>query len=450
PKSKNFEAADVSFGRYPSQFTMRTPTEIQHDLDQSADDLRRLRLRNMRWVALALLVGAACLLAVAHALRARHPAWGYVAAFAEAAMVGAMADWFAVVALFKHPLGLPIWHTAIIPNSKDDIGRNLGAFVENHFITEEAIGGKIRQADPARRMGEWLLDPLHTAGLSRSAAVAARRLIEALDHEQIRDQIRAVASRQLTEVDLSGTAGQLVDRLMQGGRHQELLDALLDGAGAYLGDAEKHPTISQFLIDSLGIENSMMKMAVNAYAPRSIASLHQKLDEVRRDPAHHWRRVFDDWIGDFALRLKADPDWAAKIRRHQAELVQDTQVQALLSGLWDGLKDRLLHDLSQDSSALIRQVQVWAQKLGGLLVEEPGLQQWLNQAIEGGSVTLVRRYRGEVGRFIEQQLAKWTREEMSQRIELAIGRDLQFIRINGTIVGGLIGLLIHAVMQALG
>ena len=429
---------------------MRTPTEIQQDLDQSADDLRRLRLRNMRWVALSLLAGAACLLAVAHALRARHPAWGYVAAFAEAAMVGAVADWFAVVALFKHPLGLPIWHTAIIPNSKDTIGRNLGAFVENHFITEEAIGHKIRQADPARRAGEWLLDPRHTAGLGPSAASVARQLIEALDHEQIRDKVRAIASQQLTEVDLSGTAGQLVDRLMQSGRHQELLDALLDGAGAYLGDAEKHPTISQFLIDSLGIENSIMKMAVNAYAPKSISSLNQKLDEVRRDPAHRFRRVFDDWIGDFALRLKADPQWAEKIRRHQVELVQDPQVQGLLSGLWEGLKNRLLHDLSQDQPALLRQIQDWVQKLGQILVEKPELRQWLNQAIEDGSVTLIRKYRGEVGRFIEQQLAKWTREEMSQRIELAIGRDLQFIRINGTIVGGLVGLLIHAVMQAIG
>lgn len=427
---------------------MRTATEIQHDLDQSADDLRRLRLRNMRWVALSLLAGAACLLAVAHVLRAQHPAWGYVAAFAEAAMVGAIADWFAVVALFKRPLGLPIWHTAIIPNSKDDIGRNLGAFVENHFITEEAIGGKIRQADPARWLGEWLRDPLHLSGLGHQAASVARQLIEALDHEQIRDQIRAVASQQLIEVDLSGTAGQLVDRLMQSGRHQELLDALLDGAGAYLGDAEKLPTISQFLIDSLGVENSMMKMAVNAYAPKAINSLNQKLDEVRRDPAHRFRGVFDSWIGDFALRLKADPQWAEKIRRHQAELVQDQQVQLLLSGLWDGLKDRLLHDLSQDQPALIRQLQAWIRKLGQILVEKPELRQWLNQAIEDGSVTLVRRYRGEVGRFIEQHLAKWTREEMTQRIELAIGRDLQFIRINGTIVGGLIGLLIHAVMQA--
>lgn len=428
---------------------MRTPTEIQHDLDLTQDMLRRLRLRKMRYAATGLLLAALGLLVLAHVLRAQHPAWGYVAAFAEAATIGAMADWFAVVALFKRPLGLPIWHTAIIPNSKDDIGRNLGAFVENHFITEEAISGKIRQADPARRMGEWLLDPLHAAGLSQPAANVARQLIEALDHEQIRDQIRAVASQQLTKVDLSGTAGQLVDRLMQSGRHQELLDALLDGAGAYLGDAEKLPTISQFLIDSLGVENSMMKMAINAYAPKSINSLHRTLDEVRRDPAHRFRRVFDGWIGDFALRLKADPQWAEKIRRHQAELVQDQQVQLLLSGLWDGLKDRLLHDLSQDQPALLRQLQAWIHKLGQILVEKPELRQWLNQAIEDGSVTLVRRYRGEVGRFIEQQLAKWTREEMTQRIELAIGRDLQFIRINGTIVGGLIGLLIHAVMQAL-
>lgn len=429
---------------------MRTPTEIQQDLDQTADELRRQKLRTMRLFALGLLAAAGCLLALAHALRALHPAWGYVAAFAEAAMVGAIADWFAVVALFRHPLGLPIWHTAIIPNSKDAIGRNLGAFVENHFITEEAISGRIRQADPAARIGAWLIDPANAATLGRSAATAARHLLESLDHEQIRDAVRAAASRRLEELDLSGTAGQLVDRLMQDGRHQALLDALLDGAGGYLGDPDKLPTITQFLIDSLGIENSMMKMAINAYAPRSITALGQKLDEVRRDPAHRFRRVFDGWIEEFALRLKADPQWAEKIRRHQVELVQDTQVQQLLSGLWDGLRERLLHDLGQEQPALLRQIQAGIEKLGRTLVEERGLRDWINRSIESGSAALIRQHRGEAGRFIEQQLAKWTREEMTQRIELAIGRDLQFIRINGTIVGGLVGVLIHAVMQAAG
>jgi len=426
---------------------MRTPTEIQQDLDQTADELRRQKLRTMRLFALGLLAAAGGLLAVAHGLRALHPAWGYVAAFAEAAMVGAIADWFAVVALFRHPLGLPIWHTAIIPNSKDAIGRNLGAFVENHFITEEAISSRIRQANPATRIGAWLIDPANAATLGRSATTAARHLLESLDHEQIRDAVRAAASRRLEELDLSGTAGQLVDRLMQDGRHQALLDALLDGAGGYLGDPDKLPTITQFLIDSLGIENAMMKMAVNAYAPRSVASLHQKLEEVRRDPAHRFRRVFDGWIEEFALRLKADPQWAEKIRRHQVELVQDTQVQQLLSGLWDGLRDRLLHDLGQEQPALLRQIQAGIEKLGRTLVEEHGLRDWINRSIESGSAALIRQHRGEAGRFIEQQLAKWTREEMTQRIELAIGRDLQFIRINGTIVGGLVGLLIHAVMQ---
>lgn len=429
---------------------MRTDTDIQHDLDHSANELRRLRLRHMQLAALALLVAAGALLAISHALRAQHPAWGYVAAFAEAAMVGAIADWFAVVALFKHPMGLPIWHTAIIPRRKDDIGRNLGAFVENHFITEAAIGHKIRQANPAARIGAWLTNPAHAATLSRSAAVATRQLVEALDHAQLRDSVRTLASQRLATLDLSGAAGQLVDGLMHSGRHQELLDALLEGAATYLGDAEKLPAISQFLTDSLGIENSVLKMAVNAYAPRSVAALGQTIDAVRRDPEHRFRRVFDGWVHEFALRLKADPAWAQTIRHHQAALVHDAQVQQLLAGLWDGLKDQLLHDLHQEEPALQRHVQAWIEKLGQMLVETPGLRDWVNQSIEHGSATLIRQHRGEVGQFIEQQLAQWTREEMAQRIELAIGRDLQFIRINGTLVGGLIGLLLHAILQATG
>jgi len=303
---------------------MRSATDIQHDLDLSQDDLRRLRLRRTRQAATGLLLVALGVLVLAHVMGGPQPAWGYLAAFAEAATIGALADWFAVVALFRHPLGLPIWHTAIIPNSKDEIGRNLGAFVENHFITEEAIGRKIHEADPARLLGQWLQDEQHTRQLGAQAAAALGQLIDGLDdaqHEKIRAVLRATVTRQLAGTDLSQAVSVLIDQLMQDNRHQQLLDAMLEGASGYLGDADHHPAITQFLIASLGIESSMIKMAINAYVPRTIAALNQTLGEVLADPAHRFRARFDAWIDEFALRLKADPEWAAKIRQHQIEML---------------------------------------------------------------------------------------------------------------------------------
>jgi len=427
---------------------MKRENDIVEQLDVAETTFRRSRLRVMQRVALGLLLGATVLFAFARSRHGQHPAWGYIEAFAEAAMVGAIADWFAVVALFRHPLGVPLWHTAIIPNSKDSIGKSLGSFVENHFITEDGIVERVRQADVAMRLGEWLLHPVHARQVGHSAAALVRQVLQGLDDEQIRHMIRDLATNELIKLDLSSIAGGGMDALIAEGKPQELLDALLGRLGTWLGDQDNHETIGSFLLRSLNVENGFVKTVVQGYMPKAIESLQDQITEVRQKRDHPLRAQVGSWIADSALHLKADPAWKEAVARYQQQTVRSDSVQNALDGLWDAFRDRMLADLQGKSPALAGATQGLVEKTGRVLVSDPSAREWLNSAVESVSRGLVQRHRGEVTPFIEQQLAKWTKEEMSDRIELAIGRDLQFIRINGTLVGGLVGLLIHAVTAA--
>ncbi|WP_338052553.1 DUF445 domain-containing protein [Rhodocyclus purpureus] len=416
----------------------------------AADRQQRARLRRMQLWAGGLLLASLLLFIVAQLLHARHPAWGYVAAFAEAAVIGAMADWFAVVALFRHPLGIPVWHTAIIPRRKDDIARSLGQFIENHFITEEGITRRIRDADPATRIASWLLHPVNKARIGDAGARALRQLLLAIDDAEMSEAIRDIATRQLARIDLSGSAVTLADMLVEADKHQQLLNAVLDGIGGYLGNEENRPRITQFLISAFDIDNALLKMALGRYAPRAIVSLHGTVAAIRNDPEHAFRLSFGEWVDACIERLREDPEWRARIARHQSETLASPAVQSILAGFWDAIRDHLLDDLGRDDPRIAARTQALVDRIGRLLVTDESFRDWLNAAIEAGSRGLVHRYRGEAGKFIEQQLAQWTREEMSERIELALGRDLQFIRINGTVVGGLIGLLIYTALQLAG
>ena len=423
---------------------MSSASEVIAQLDSERDALRRVRLKEMQRMAVGLLLAMVGLYILALAQRDASPAWGFVAAFAEAAMVGAIADWFAVVALFRHPLGIPIWHTAIIQNSKDDIGRNLGQFVENHFITEEAVAQRLAAVDPARLLSAWLLAPNTAPKLGHTLAKAAAKLLEALDDEPIGRLLRETVSRQLSRLDLSNSAGKLADLLVAGRRHQDLLDGILQGIVDYLANENKRPLLTEFLIEAFRIDQAVYKFAVRHYAPKAMNSLSQSVVNVQGDAEHPLRKKFDAWVRTFVLQLKADPDWHDSLARCQSEVLASPQVEAVLDSLWHRIRRRLQADLARDDPVLGGQLAALVRKIGETLSADAGLRAWLNQAIDSGSAGLIRKYRGEVAMFIETHLAQWSQAEMTQRIELAIGRDLQFIRINGTLVGGLVGVAIYS------
>jgi len=424
-----------------------TERQFVEELDCARDAHQRLRLKLMQRTALGLLLAMAVIYVVALSLRHAYPALGFVVAFAEAAMIGAVADWFAVVALFRHPLGIRIWHTAIIPNSKDDIGRNLGEFVENHFITEEAVSKRLREADPAGLLSGWLLAPNTDSKLGHTVAKALEKILDSVDDVKISRLLGDATSKHLSQIDVSESAGKVDELLVTEKKHQDLLDGVLQGTTDYLSEESNHPQIMDFVISMLGAENYLYKKAISTFLPNLITALNQAVIDVLGNVEHPMRKKFDALVKDFVMRLKADPDWQASIARYQQESLVSPQVQALLNSIWGVVKRRLSADLCSDNPVIGTQLAALVHHVGETLSRDAALREWLNEAIVSGSAALIRQYRGEVGKFIEHQLAQWTKKEMSQRIELAIGRDLQFIRINGTLVGGLVGLILYTLTQ---
>lgn len=405
----------------------------------------------MKRVALGLLCAAALLYALASALQARHPAWGYVAAFAEAAMVGAIADWFAVVALFRHPLGLPIPHTAIIPSNKDRIGAKLAGFICNNFLSTQQVLAKLRQFDPAGRIADWLARPESGRQLGEWGVTAARYGLGAFDDARVRDFIGRAAAAGLEKIDLSRLMGQALDALTAGGRHQALLDDVLAQVAALLEGEEVQAHITEAIAREIktlryvGLDQVAAKLATR----KIVAAVANTIGELAAEPAHPMRVRFDHFVDDFVVRLKLDPEFQARGEQIRAELMAHPALGDYLHGLWGELLTWLDHDLQRNDSSIAKRIASMAGALGSRLQGDEAIRKWINEQIEAAAPLAIERYREDIRAYIVERVGEWNADEMTVELEKHIGRDLQFIRINGTLVGGLVGLAIHAVTQVL-
>jgi uncharacterized membrane-anchored protein YjiN (DUF445 family) len=404
-------------------------------------DLDRQRaLRRMKLVATSLLVAAAVVYIVARANEG--PAWlGYVEAFAEAAMVGALADWFAVTALFRYPLGLPIPHTAIIPRRKDQIGRSLGQFVQDHFLTKEVLTERIRGAHIGRRLGQWLHEPANAERAGEVIVDALRGTIEVLDDRDVQDAIGGLVQRRLEDTPVAPLVGRAIDVAVEGGHHQRLLDAVLTGLSSFLSDNRAA------LRTRLEAESPWwIPEPVDERIFRKIFNGVQRfLADVAANPEHEFRIAIDARIRTFAERLREDPVMLAKGEEVKRDLLAHRDVQAWLQSLWGELKQALLDAAADPQSELRRRLNVGLARAGGRVIEDQELQAKLDGWVERAAGYVVENYRGEAAALISTTVERWDSADTSRRIELQVGRDLQFIRINGTVVGGLAGLAIHAI-----
>ena len=405
----------------------------------------------MKRVALGLLCGAALLYAVASVLHGQHPAWGYVAAFAEAAMVGAIADWFAVVALFRHPLGLPIPHTAIIPSNKDRIGAKLAGFICDNFLSTEQVLGKLRQFDAAGRIADWLARPASGEKLGEWGVAATRYGLSAFDDERVRDFMGRAVAAGLAKIDLSRLTGQALDALTAGGRHQALLDDVLQQVAGLLEGEEVQAHITEAIAREIktlryvGLDQVAAKLATR----KIVAAVARTIGELAAEPDHPMRKRFDHFVDDFVVRLKLDPEFQQRGEQIRAELVAHPALGDYLHGLWGELLAWLHDDLGRGDSTIRRRIAAMAGALGARLQGDEAIRRWINEQIEAAAPLAIERYREDIRRYIEERVGEWNAQEMTVELERHIGRDLQFIRINGTLVGGLVGLLIHTATQLL-
>jgi uncharacterized membrane-anchored protein YjiN (DUF445 family) len=414
------------------------------------DNRKRLLVRN-KTIATGLMIGAAILFVVARSHKG-HGAWEWAAAFAEAAMVGALADWFAVVALFRHPLGVPIPHTAIIKNKKDTIAGNLAGFIRDKFLAGDTLIARLREYDPAEHLAEYLMSMEHADGVAKGVTRVLADTLDFIDDERVQQLLRAALYNRMENLDISTSAGTILDTLRKDNRHQIVLDDLLHRCTAWLATAEAQTRLAN-AIDTMCTKEYPL---LSAFIPKRdqfakgvgekvTNRLNALIQEIDADPCHEVRYKFDASVTEFSARLKSDPVLRDRIETIKREIVHNQSIADYARSIGDDLKSWLSYDLHQPHSNVQKRISAAVAGLGSTLSSNRGLRVSLNEHLE----TLVLHYgdalRTAVAGHISGTMQQWESDDYTSEIELSIGSDLQFIRMNGTLVGGVIGLLLHAV-----
>ena len=415
--------------------------------DPEADAERARSLRQMKAVALGFLVGATVIFLLCRWGQAQGGpgGLGYVGAAAEAGMIGALADWFAVTALFRHPLGLKIPHTAIIKRKKDQLGEGLGTFVRENFLSTEVVATKLRDAEVASRLGKWLAEPEHAARVADEAATVLRVGVELLNDEDIQQAIDKTIIKRLAEPQWGPPAGRVLGQLLAENRQEALLQLLCDRAFEWTlnaGDTIERvvtrdsPTWSPRFVD-------------NMVGDRIHRELMEFADKVRRNPNHELRQSANRFLFEFADDLQTDEKTIARAEAIKEQLMARDEVTRAAETAWKTLKRLVLEGVDNPSSALRGRIADSVARIGESLRDDAELRDKVDDWIVRGAQHLVDRYGSEATTIITETIQRWDADEASRRIELHVGRDLQFIRINGTVVGALAGLVIYTVAQIL-
>lgn len=373
-------------------------------------------------------------------------AWaGYVRSAAEASMVGALADWFAVTALFRRPLGLPIPHTAIIPERKDALGESLGDFVGENFLSEPVVRDKLRRAEITSRAGTWLREPEHAERVTSELATAVRAAVQVLRDEDVQAVVEQAVVRRVFERPWAPHLGRFLGRVLADRAHRGLVDLICDRAYDWVRDnhdmvmrvvSDRAPTWSPRFFDTMIAERIYSEALQFAWA-------------VKTDPDHQMRKAVDDFLVEFAGDLQNDPQTQQRAERVKQRVLEHPEVGRLLGSAWSTAKDLLLAAAEDPSSELRSRVREGLQSLGSRLGDDPELRSKVDGWLEGVAAYLVTHYRAELTTLITDTVRRWDTAETSRKIELQVGRDLQFIRVNGTIVGGIAGILIYTVSHLL-
>lgn len=410
-----------------------------------ADELRRTALRRMQAIALGALLVMAALFAVAFVLERDVPSWGYVRAAAEGGLVGGLADWFAVTALFRRPFALPIPHTAIIPSRKDEIGRSLGEFVETNFLSGDVVRTKLESAPMAARLGEWLREPEHAARVGDEASAAAIGVLRALSDEDVQDVISDLARTHLIDQDWATPAGSWLERVVRADAQRPAVDLAADTVAAWLAGGREtfRGLVSRRLPSWVpGAAHRFVDDAVYREAVKFV-------DDVRADPAHPARVAIDGYLAELAGRLQHDEKTRTELENAKSAVFDSPKAQALASDLWQTAKAGLIESLENPASPLRARVDAALRDIGTRLASDRALQARVDGWATSAAVFLVERYRHDIASIITDTIERWDARETSEKIELMVGKDLQFIRLNGTVVGALAGLAIYAVAHLL-
>ncbi len=427
----------------PAFVQPRTPTWSRPD-----DAERQARLDAMKTRATLLLALAGGVFIVANLLEHRYPAFtwlGYIKAMAEASLVGGLADWFAVTALFRRPLGLPIPHTAIVATRKDHIGRVLGNFVQNHFLSRDVIAANLRVVRPAERAARWLSRPENSRQIAKQVAGGLAKTLETLPDAEVRGLVSQVVNDRVRAIRVAPALGRALAVILAGERRQELLS-----------------TAVQLAAEAVRDNAEVIRLQVKSESPwwvpgivddriykKILGAIERLLRTIATDAAHPLRAAFDTAIKGFVDRLQTSPELIGKAEALKEEFLRDPAVAEMSTNLWETTRGAIVAYGTRADGEAQGPLEDGIAAFGTALMANEGLLTELDVILLDLTASVVERYRQEIGDLIAQTVAGWDPEETSQRFELAVGRDLQFVRINGTLVGGLVGLGIYTAVQLL-
>ena len=400
--------------------------------------------RPMRTLATAMLAGMAVLFVAMSGLEAQHPAWGFVRAFAEAGLVGGIADWFAVTALFRHPLGIPIPHTAIVPRNKDRIGDALASFLRDNFLTPKVVARRMRNLDVAGAVGRFLAQPPATGDgrLRRGGSRLLADILEALDQERLGGMVKTALAQRIRSVEIAPLLGQTLEAAITSERHVPMVDSIVTWAGRTLDANEDlirdmvHQRAGRFL-RMVGLDEKLADAIVDGLRKLTI--------DMAVDPDHPIRRKAEEGLANLARNLQQDPETRAKVEAWKSDMIENEAVSAWLDGVWEKARAGLLKSARDPDAALAGKFGEALRQLGETLQAEPRLKAAINQFARRATVGIVASYGDGIVKLVSETVRSWDATTVSDRLEGAVGRDLQYIRINGTLVGGLVGLFLHTI-----
>ncbi|KUL38315.1 hypothetical protein ADL12_17140 [Streptomyces regalis] len=414
----------------------------------AADEEKARGVRRMKITATGMLLFVALVYVVAKwASNEGAGEWAnFVAAAAEAGMVGALADWFAVTALFRHPLGIPIPHTAIIPNKKDQLGVSLGEFVGENFLSEDVVRQRLRAVGIGSRLGGWLAEPEHADRVTAELSAALRGALTVMRDSDVQAVVGEAITRRADAKDIAPGLGKMLEKIVADGGHKRAVDLIVARAQNWLilHDDE--------IMDAVqgGAPGWTPKFVDRRVGERVYKELLRFVTEMRDMPSHPARGALDRFLTDFASDLQSDTDTRARVERLKGEVLGRGEVQDLIASAWTAVRSMIVSAAEDERSELRLRVRASLLSLGARMAVEPRLQAKVDSWVEGAAVYVVTTYRKEITSLITDTVASWDAEHTTKKIEAHIGRDLQFIRINGTVVGSLAGLLIFTVSRALG
>ena len=401
-------------------------------------------LRRTKAIAASALGLCVAIFAVAKYLEPRWPWLSFVAAFAEAATIGGIADWYAVVALFRRPLGLPIPHTAIIPENQNRIADNLGRFIEVNFLAPGPVREKLQEVDFSALVADWLSGPERAAGLSRFVARLVPQMLSAVEQSGLRGFITSRMRDQIEKVKVAPLAAELLSAFTEDRRHQRLFDEFTKVVGKFLTDEDALAAMREKIREELP---SLFKLfRGDAYLLKKIvASAGSLLDEVRADPDHPMRQEFDRFVLKFIDRLRSSKDYAKRAEKLKRDFLARPELSGLAQDMWASMRTFIEQDAGAEKSVIREHLAAMFVDIGRHLATDPQIRADMNQGFVVALASFVESQKSGVSSFIADQVKRWDLAQLTRLIETNIGRDLQYIRFNGMLIGGIAGLILHLV-----